>query len=64
MLRLIGIKKINIAVFLVLNFFEIYSVIPKYFLLKKFVLSTGPLINLFVKPLFKILKAVSKLFSK
>ena len=50
----------SIAVLSVLNFAEIYSVTPRYLLLRNLDLSTGPLINLSVNPLFKILKAILK----
>ena len=43
--------------FLALNFFEIYSVIPKNFLFKKLFLEIGPLINLKILYFLIILKA-------
>ena len=54
---------ISIALFLILKFFEIYSVMPKYFLFKKVFLFIGPLINLLILFFLIILNASWKQLS-
>ena len=55
----ISLLYISIAVFDLLNFFEIYSVIPGNFFFRKSFLFIGPFINLLLYLDFINLKAIS-----